>query len=101
MKWLVLSMSVISTFARLSARAAAMPPNPPPMITTRGRAGTSDKSLLERPCSERHEKHQEYQQHAVRGRRAESQSTQLCQDLHRDRAVCMSVQHNARHEFTD
>src|ERR1700694_20623 len=101
MKWLVLSMTVISTFARLSLRAAARPPNPPPMITTRGRAGTSGKSLFEGSGSERHEKHQKYQEHTVRGRGPESQSTELSENLHRDRPVCMSVEYNARHEFTD
>src|ERR1700716_458713 len=101
MKWLVLSMSVISTFARLSVRAAAMPPNPPPMITTRGGAGTSGKPLFERSCSERHEKHQQYQENTVRSRGSESQSTELSEDFHRDWPVRMGVEYHARYEFTD
>src|ERR1700682_2996448 len=101
MKGLVLSMSVMSTFARLSVCAAARPPNPPPMITTRGRAGTSGESLFERSGSERHEKHQKYQEHTVCGRGPKSQSTELSEDLHRDRPVCMGVEYHARDEFTD
>src|SRR6267143_6375026 len=101
MKWLVLSMSVISTFARLSVRAAAMPPNPPPMITTRGGTGTSGKPLFEGSGSERHEKHQQYQKNTVRSRCSKSQRTELSEDLHRDRPVGMGVVYHARHAFTD
>src|ERR1700674_2346395 len=101
MKWVVLSMSVISTVARLTARAATVPPNPPRMIRTRGRAGGSGKSLLERSGSECHEKHQEYQQHAVRGRGPESQCAELSENLHRDRPVRMRIEYHTRHKFTD
>src|ERR1700716_557037 len=99
MKWFVLSMSVISTLARLSARAAAMPPNPPPMIKTRGRAGTSGKPFFEGPGSERHQKHEQYQEHAVRGRGPEGQGPELGENLHRDRPVCMGIEHDTRHEL--
>src|SRR6201999_4331876 len=41
MWWLRRSISVISTSARLSARAAATPANPPPTIKTRFLSGTA------------------------------------------------------------
>src|ERR1700676_5116069 len=103
MKWLVLSMSVISPCARRSARAAAIPPNPPPMITTRGRAGRagSGKSILERSGSEGHEKHQKYQQDTVGRCGSERQCAKLRQNLHRDRTIGVRVQNDARHELSD
>src|SRR2546423_6618438 len=101
MKWLVLSMRVISTLARLRARAAEMPPNPPPIIRTRGRARASGKSLLERSGGQGHEKHQKYQQHTVGCCCTESQRAELGKDLHRDRAVCMGIEYNTSHKFTD
>src|SRR5439155_11831724 len=94
-------MSVKSTLARLSARAAESPPNPPPMITTRGRIGLSGKSLLEGSGGERHQQHQKYQQNTVRRRCSECQSTQLRQNFHRDRTVGVSVENDARHELTN
>src|ERR1700737_3795345 len=101
MKWFVLSMSVMSTFARLSVFAAVIPPNPPPMITTRGRTVASGKSFLERACGERHEQHQEYQQNTVGRRGPERQSAKLRQNLHRDRSVRVRVQHDARYELAN
>src|SRR5439155_25819772 len=94
-------MSVKSTLARLSARAAASPPNPPPMITTRGRTSLSGKSLLEGSGGERHKQHQKYQQNTVRRRCSECQSTQLRKNLYRDRTVGVSVENDARHELTN
>src|SRR5450756_3146319 len=97
-------MSVISTFARRSARAAAMPPNPPQMITTRGRAGRdgwSGKSLLERSGGERHEKHQEDQQNTVRGRCSERQRPKLRQNFHGYWTIGVRVQDDARYELAD
>src|ERR1700724_1755855 len=92
-------MTVTSAMARLSAFAAVIPPNPPPMITTRGRARASGKSLLKRSGGEGHEKHQEDQQHTVRSRGSERQSTELSQNLHRDRPIGMRIEHDARDEF--
>src|SRR6266568_7314937 len=94
-------MSVTSALARLSAFAAVIPPNPPPIITTRGRAGVSGKSLLERSGRKRHEKHQKDQQHTVRSRRSERQSAELSKNLHRYRTIGMRVEHNARDELAD
>src|SRR6266550_9454721 len=97
----VMSISVTSTLARLRARAAASPPNPPPMITTCGRAGLSGKSLLEGSGGERHEKHQQYQQNTVRGRRSERQSTKLSQNLHRDRTIGVGVEHDTGYKLAN
>src|SRR5258706_9207716 len=86
---------------RWTSWGAVIPPTPPPTITTRGRDGTSGKSLLERSCCERHEKHQKDQQHTVCGRRSERQSPELSQNLHRYRTIGMRVEDNARDELAD
>src|SRR3982751_4911835 len=100
MKWLVRSTRVTSTLARPSTRAAEMPPNPPPIITTRGRLRESGKSLLERSGGERHQQNQHYKKHTVGCGRSECQGAQLRQDLHGNRSIGVRVEYDAGDKFS-